>query len=312
MAQVRLQVGFSGRADVLRWESALATTRKTAIEVNAVRNVAEIEFNRVLHRPLEESFELEESAIDDPNIIAGLYPYLPYFRDKLTFQRAREFLVQEAYRYSPELKQLDATLAALDRNLSAATRSYYLPTLVLDAGVDHRFSRSGAGSDPPSDFPIPVPDDTDWNVALVLNYPLLEGGGRIAERRRALEELRSVEAEREAVAEFVEQRVRSALHVAGASFAGIEQATLAADAARGNLDLITESYSQGQVSVIELLDAQNSYIVAAQSRADAIFGFLRDMIEVQRALGQFEFMRTPEEQDDFARRLDAFMAAGDR
>ena len=46
LARVRQQIGFSGSAEVYRWESQIATARKRAIEANARRNAAEIALNR--------------------------------------------------------------------------------------------------------------------------------------------------------------------------------------------------------------------------------------------------------------------------
>ncbi len=43
--------------------------------------------------------------------------------------------------------------------------------------------------------------------------------------------------------------------------------------------------------------------------ANAVYDFLIDLMEVQRAAGGFDFFRTAEEREDFFQRLDAFMAA---
>jgi len=56
LAQVREAVGVAGPAEVYRWESEMATNRKAVIQASAQRSLAEIELNRLLHRPLEEPF----------------------------------------------------------------------------------------------------------------------------------------------------------------------------------------------------------------------------------------------------------------
>jgi len=101
------------------------------------------------------------------------------------------------------------------------------------------------------------------------------------------------------------------LHKAGASYAGIEQSQKAAEAANKSLDLVTDAYSQGVVSIIELIDAQNAALTASLSAANAVFDFLIDFFEVERSVGQFSFFRTSEEQAQFNQSLKAyFVKAG--
>ena len=63
-----------------------------------------------------------------------------------------------------------------------------------------------------------------------------------------------------------------------------------------NLRLITEAYRAGSVSFIELIDAQNAALSAELSAANAIYDFLLDLMEVQRAIAQFDFFMSPEER----------------
>jgi outer membrane protein TolC/ABC-type uncharacterized transport system substrate-binding protein len=304
LARVREAIGQSGPSDVYRWESSIATNRKEAIEANALRNVAEMELNRVLHQPLEAPFQLEETLVQDPQLFLNDYPYLAYFNDKVSFRAFRTFLVQEGIASSPEIKQLDAVIGAADRTLSAAGREFWLPKIGIFGSVSYLFDSGGAGSDPIPGLEV---DDTQWEVGAQLSYPIFNGLGRIAEKSRAREELRQIETERLAVVERIEQRIRSALHLAGSSFAGIQQAINASVAARNNLDLVTDSYSRGTMSIIELLDAQNAYIVADEGAANSVYDFLLDLMEVQRAVGRFDVLMTPEELSAFDDRLKQYM-----
>ena len=58
-------------------------------------------------------------------------------------------------------------------------------------------------------------------------------------------------------------------------------------AAENNLVLVTDSYTQGIKSIIDLLDAQNKYLVAKQSAANSIFGFAVDLVSLQRSMGRY-------------------------
>ena len=98
--------------------------------------------------------------------------------------------------------------------------------------------------------------------------------------------------------------MRSGLHRVGASYAGIQLAADAAEASARNLDLVTDSYSQGTMTIIQLLDAQNAAVLSQEAAANAIYTFLIDMLEVERALGRFYFPAPPEVIAALVARID--------
>ena len=73
--------------------------------------------------------------------------------------------------------------------------------------------------------------------------------------------------------------MRSALHRAAASIAGIGFAEDAADAARRNLALVTDAYEEGVLSILDLIDAQNAALVAEQESATAVYDYLIDLMD---------------------------------
>jgi hypothetical protein len=74
-----------------------------------------------------------------------------------------------------------------------------------------------------------------------------------------------------------------------------------------NLDLVTDSYSLGVVSVIDLIDAQASALVSSQVAANAVYNFLIDLMELERAANHFDFFRTREERDAWLERLEKYL-----
>jgi outer membrane protein TolC len=308
LARVREVVGSAGPAEVYRWESQVATNRKTVIEANSQRNLAEIELNRLLNRPLEEPFRTLEVDIHDPVLMITEEKLFWCTRDPVSFRIFREFMVREGLNASPELEALDAAILARERIHRSATHSLWSPTIALFGEVTNRFSREGAGAESfdSSQLPFSLPqvDDTDWSVGLNISFPLFRGGSKYAVRERAHEELFQLRIERNAAAERIEQRVRNALHNAGASFAGIEQSLAAAEAADKSLEVVNDAYGRGVVSIIDLLDAQNNALVAELLAANAVYDFLIDLMEVERSIGQFDFFRSEENRQAFYERLE--------
>jgi outer membrane protein TolC len=303
LAQVRDAVGMAGPAEVYRWESEIATNRRTVIDAAAVRTLATMELNRLLHRSTEELIVTTEVNLEDFAPLSGQQELVEFLRDPRAFSILRSFMVEESYRNSPELAALDAAIAAQSRALSSATHSFWAPTLELQGRLGHTFLREGAGTESSSGSSLPVDlppyNDTYWTVGLNLWFPLFQGGGKFARRSGASEELEQLRLERRALVERIEQRVRSSLHTVAASYAGINQARLAAEAAAKSLEVVENAYSRGAISILDLLDAQNVALVAELDAANAVYDFLIDHVAFQRAAGRFELLVTDEEQEAF-------------
>jgi outer membrane protein TolC len=314
-SRLRERIGAARPAEVLRWESRIATDRQAVIRASAERNVAEIELNRVLNRPLEEQFGTEETELADPEIsfVARLYPYAA---DQWSFDVFRRFMSAEALANAPELRAFDEALDAQSRFLSSTRRAYWLPTFALQAEVTSVLDRGGAGSAGFSGgaaldslgFGFSELDDVSWSVGLVGSLPLFEGGKRQADTRQASREVERLQFDRGAVAERVEQRARVALHRAGASYVNIDLSRAAADAARATFELVRDSYGEGAASILDVLDAQNTFLIAELSASNAVYDFVIDFVGVQRGIGAFFFLMSPEDLDDFFGRLDRFMS----
>ena len=316
LARIRLAIGVSGPAELYRWESQIATITKDRIDADARRMVAEIALNRLLHRPLEEKFALEDRGLDIPGGFITETRFDPYLNDPWSFRVFRDFMAREGLAASPELRTVDAAIEAQKRALASAKHSFWAPTVGLQAEASHLFAEGGAGSeeDPLGSLITDIvgePDDTDLSIGLGLSLPLFRGGARISELGKAKTELARLYTEREALAEMVEQRIRSALHNVGSSWAGMELTQAAAETAHKNLDLVRDSYSRGVVSIIDLLDAQNASFVADLVAADAVYDCLLDYMEVQRSTSVFHFMLTQEEREAIIERVVAYFGEVD-
>ena len=307
LSEIRRSIGTAAAGEVARWESEIARSRQEVITANSLRNIVEIELNRILHRPLEEAFLPDEARPEDVRVITNNPRLEPYLSSQSGFRVFRNFMANEALQGSPELRQFDAVIAAQSRALTAASRAYFVPDLALLANATNVWSKSGAGSDPPPGTGI-VPNDLGWAVGLQLSYPIFTGFARSASKSQAELDLEDLKTRRAATADRVQQRVRSAMHRMGASYANIGLARTAGVAAQLNLDLVTDSYSRGSASITDLIDAQNNGLLADLDAANSSYDFLTDVMDVERAVGAYTFFLTREERDDFLDRLDAFAA----
>ncbi len=313
-AEDRRGLGVAAAGEVLRWESELATARKSLVEAVGDRRSAEIAVNRLLHRQLESLFVTEEVTLETPRFLTGQARFRTFIETPKGFGVFRDFIVLEGLGRAPELKAIDAGIDAQERLVASARRAFWAPTVAFQAALDEILSRGGVGSSGSAlsgalPFELPVADDSSWSLALNASLPLFDGGERGATRLQAEIDLERLQLERTAVEERIEQRIRTALVQTRASFVGIRLSTQAAAAARDNLDLVEDSYSRGVASLLDLLDAQTAALNAEEQAANALYDFMIDWIEGQRAANLLDFFAEDDFRRQFFDRLDAYVGA---
>lgn len=301
LARVRVAIGASGRSELYRWESEIATARRSLIRANSQRNVAEIAVNRILHRPLEEAFEVEPVGLYDEQLMSHDPRFYRYLESKPSFAILRDFLVKEGLAASPVLRSLDLAIGVRERVLTSARRALFLPTVAVRGDVTGSMARGGAFSDEPAPG-----GDATWSLGLSASFPLYSGGSKIAGLARVREELAELQLTRQAASDRLEQAIRSAAHVAGASYAAISLSQDAAVAAHQNLELVEDAYGRGVVSILDLLDAQNAAILAEAGAASSIYDFLVDLMSAERAMGMFYIQADEAGREALFERAEAY------
>ncbi len=283
LAKNRQQVGSANAADVYRFQSQIATDRQTLLQSQANLRQANEALNNLLHRPIGVIFKTIPATLEHDEVLfngSDLEQLIENERDLLLFQ---DLYIKLGQQMSPEVTQQDALIAASERQLKASRRSYYVPDITLQGNTSRVFDESGrqAGTS--------LEDENDWEISLNLSLPLYQGGQRKANVLKADYQLNQNKILREQALRQVEQNVRQYFHEINASYPSIELSELAASSARQNYDLIQDNYSQGIVSIADLIDAQNASLTAEQNSANAVYDFLIDLMNLQRSIGAFDY-----------------------
>jgi outer membrane protein len=193
IAKVREVVGSAGAAEVYRWESEIALNKNAVIKSNSLRNLAEMQLNRLLHRPVEEDFLTQEIDLNNPMLITAYGDIFKFIENRRTFGAFRNFMVQEALTNSPELASLDLAIRIEERILRSAKNSFWSPTLGLQGQISNIYSRDGAGTDGVSSPPglpfdisgfFPEIKDRSWYVGLNLSFPIFAGGNKFVQKKK--------------------------------------------------------------------------------------------------------------------------------
>lgn len=296
-AQFRYQVGATSRAEVLRFETSLGNDRQSITNAQNQYQQALNQLNRILQRPIQEVFQVQEQSLSDPKIFgdARLESFIKSPRQLTIFGN---FLTEQAKDNSPELVTLRNQIKSEERLLLAAKRKRYVPNINLTADVDRIVDDS---ADPfVSDY------DNDWSVGVNFSWTLWQGNRINAERSQAQTNLQSLRYAYQQTLDQIETNTRDAVSQASTSRININYASASANAAEQTLALVTDSYVRGKADYIDLIDAQSSYIQARLASANATYQHLLDLVTLQRAIGFFDFYVAPEQEEQWFNALNQY------
>jgi len=318
LARLRLEVGVANASELYRWQVQLADNQQSVVDARAVVEQTKIELNRVLNRPSEQAITPIDLPTDEHGLaLAPEDPIAKYMNDPWSFEVLRDFMVQEGFRNSPEARQTEARKAAEERVKEGRGRQLWLPDFFVEGGVQHDFWRDGKGSTTPvipgvPDGLFPEPDKFGWDVGLYLSIPVSRGGSGVAAMRESARLVERLEAVLDRVAQQIDTGVRTELYSAGAALMAVTLTRNAAEAARNNLELVTDLYRRGKVDIITLVDAQTQSLVSNLAASDAAYDYLLALLFVNREVGHYRNLDTLEAVQDFSRRLNEFVMAAER
>ena len=304
IARTRNAVGYAGVADVFRWESEVARATQASIEAFNSLYLAKVQLNRLLNRAdIGEEFEVEEAQLSD-ELFGRFDPTRigPLIDRAGDVEILTDFLVAEALKNMPSLKQLAANMKAAERQQRMNRRLYYLPTVALRGQADYTFWRAGKGLPPVSAAPI----DGTWNLALHFTYPLFQGNQRkIAIDQTAIQQ-QQLRLQEESLRQQLSQAVRVRMTNLVSRRTNIHFAEVAAASAQKNFELVQDAYQKGQLEITQLVDAQRAALSARQAEAGAVYEYLVSYLQLENSIGGYTMFMTSEEREAFVGRLTAF------
>ena len=305
-ARTRNAVGYAGKADVFRWESEVARATQASIEAFNNHYLAKVQLNRLLNRTdIGEEFEVEDARLSDELFgrfdPARIGPLIDRAGD---VEILTEFLVEEAQKNMPSLKQLAANIKASERRQQMYRRQYYLPTIALRGQADYTFWRAGKGVPPASSDPV----NGAWSLGLHFTYPLFQGNQRkIAIDQTAIQQ-QQLRLQEESLRQQLSQAVRVRMTNLVSRRTNLHFAAAAAASARKNFDLVQDAYEKGQLEIAQLIDAQTAALSARQAQAGAVYEYLVSYLQLENSIGGYTMFLTSKEQEAFVGRLTDFFS----
>lgn len=309
MAKAKERSGEGGISDVNRWTSELNLNKMELNDAEAGYKAAMYQLNQMLNTSITNTIATVDSATIDQSVVLDQELLSSFFESPRLTEKYADFLIAGMHAWSPELQQLLTAGQIVDRKRAMHIRQMFIPELALFGGADQAFVRDGTISNPQLPIP-PPPDDITWNVGLRLSLPILEGGRKSAEAKRAAIEQDKITWQKEELLSTLEQGIRSNVQLLKASYRDLDLSRNAAQAAADNFGVIQDAYSQGMATVVQLIDAQNVMIKTRLMAENAYYQYILDYIHTERLQGRFSFLEDEAQQTAYIGEMVEYLGEG--
>ena len=301
IAQQNYDAGQSGKSDVLRFRSEVAQNTQNLVEAINQLEQGFISLNQVLNNPLNMEIDVTDAAIGEGVFKEYNYDRLTELLDDPQLREPFiEFLVNEALQNSPELRSLGYNLEATQRSLELYGKGRYYPTIAAQGQYNRTFNRSGAGSEAPPGFELV---DGYYSLGASISMPIFNQNQNNINQQIATIQKDQLNINKANTELAISANVRfNVLNIAN-QISNIQLSEISEETAKEALDLTQVAYLSGSVNIIQLIDAQNNYLKAQLARANAVYNFLINALQLERSIGYYFLLHTETENEQFRQRF---------
>jgi len=306
IANQNLELGASGKSDVLRFKSEVTQNVLSLIQARNSLSQAYYQINQLLNNPISNKIEIQDTVIStDISQNEGYKFLLKNLDNQQQRLRLTEFLIEEAKRNAPELKNIDYNVDAVVRNYRLNSGGRFIPTVGLQGQYNSIFSRSGVGTEIPTGFPVlPL---NDYNVGVNVSLPIFQQNTRNINRQTAKIQEDQLKIQRENTELGLEFNINNIILDLINEVANIEISAVNEGLAKESMELYQTEYRNGAIPVIQLIDAQNNYLNAQFDNATAQYNYFIVSMQLERAIGYFFLMNTQASNQEFIQRANQYI-----
>jgi outer membrane protein len=300
----RAEVGASSQQEVLRWKTQQYSDQQNIAgqKANILQN--RIALNQLRDQPDEQIETLDKLSIEEDGFVFSSSIINAALESETSAIALRDFLVELGLSNSPDIASMDAEVAAQERQLKSQKR-WLIPNFSLIAGADELFltkdDDDGNKQKNGVDF---------WFVGVSAKWNVFKGGSNFSKVKQLKYQSLSLQSVRKETESSQEKVIRSSVSVLIADFQKVGLSGEQAEVAALNYELVFDSYLVGEVSLLDLLDAQEQKFSADYTAIAAFYTFFLDLLNVEEAIGYFPFLATPEEVDVVIRELERKLLGG--
>ncbi|NOY58456.1 MAG: TolC family protein [Calditrichaeota bacterium] len=257
-ANARFKNGLASRSDILKAKTEQSNAKLDLIHARNAVSVARGQLNIALGQnvssPLKIVDDLSEAAVNET----------PGNQDKF------QTLVEQAYEKRPELKKMEEQLQAQKSFIRLAKADYY-PSVSLNA--NYNFNGAKVSQLYQSNY-----------IGLSVSLPLFSGFSRPARVSQEKLELLALEQQTTSLRQQISLEVWNAFLALKEVKERILNTQVFLKDARENLDISEGEYREGVGSMLDVLDAETTFVSAEQRYIEALADYKIAQMVLQRAI----------------------------
>lgn len=282
LAKNKAKIGSATNADIYRWEIKLVDAQTEFLTASSTLKQSEEFLNQLLNRPIDEEFYISPETLNNPTLAIEESSLYTMLGDNKKFEHLSEKFTKYGLNNSSEIVTYLTKITIQQRTLKTEKQKNYIPTLMLSGEYSNTYHDTRGET-------YSQEGEDNWLVGLNLSLPLYEGGGRSHTITKAKYTLHQLKIDLQNSKRNLKQNIRDKLRLVQVSKFSIKLKERAAEASQKNYDLVYDAYSKGSMGVIELIDAQNSKLVAKLNAINSTYQFFIDLITLEYSIGNIEF-----------------------
>ncbi len=302
IAEDNYKAGQAGKTDLLRLRSQMAQNKQSLVEAFNMLKKSLNAINQMTNTPIETTIDIKDANLNDNVFRAYNYDEVMLFFNEPELREVfTEFLVSEALRNAPELKQLQHNIRASEHNEAMNGAQRFLPNIALQGQYNRNLGKWGEGQTPMAGFPIKPIDD--YNIAVNVSIPLFDGNRRNINRKKARLQREQLELSTKNAKTGISLNIHNIVLDLINEISNIELSKVSEASAKEAMELTQNAYSNGAVNIVQLIDAQNNYIATQEAKANATYNYLIKMLQLERYMGNYFLLDTKEDIQAFSQRF---------
>lgn len=254
-AHARNMAGMATRSDILKSEVELSNAELEKIKAANALLAAKGNLNKLMGLPANHPTEI----IDDLSELNE------------TPVQSYDSLFAEAMESRVEVKRFYSLLNAQQNNIQLARGEYY-PS--LDVNANYNFSGEKISG-----------MRENWWLGMTLTIPVFNGFSTKARVKGEKTALKGIEKDLEALKDQIGKEVWNAFLAVKESSERMTATSKGLESARENLSLSEGEYKEGTGSIIQLTDAQTTFVAAEQNHIQAVADYKVSLAELRRKTG---------------------------
>jgi len=307
-ANKKFDIGLTSLDEVLRWQSEVTLAKKSTVDIYSYLIKSAINLERIARLTELDAYDIVDISYESPNLLTSRPEFTSIFDNPYKTEKLKSFYIDEALANSPEIKSIEHLMSATEIQIKATHLIHFIPMVSAYGKYINYFAKSDIFMDIPllGRLPASYPNYI-WTVGINLSLPIFKGFAIQAAEEKAKVQLSQFKTSRQQITDNITANIRSTLEDIQSSYFSIKQMKIAEETAKGTLDLMNTRYLLGTATILDLLDAQRTYLQARQNYTTVYYEFIKNYFNLQRAIGKYDIFMTSTERDNYMKRINDYM-----